>query len=77
MEDTEATLESNLREFQLTLLGTDAAESGGSIGKLQCNELINGSWNLLAFGRARRLVYVRPSNEALLRARVPGAHRPT
>ena len=28
-------------------------------------------------GRAPMLVYVRPSNEALLRARVPGAHRPT
>ena len=28
-------------------------------------------------GRVRMLVYVRPSNEALLRARVPGAHRAT
>ena len=48
MEDTDVTL-SDLREFQLTLLGPDVVESSNSVGKLQCNELINGSWSLLAF----------------------------
>src|SRR3989442_917630 len=41
---------------------------------------LNGPSKLACFpslGGARMLVYVRPSNEALLRARVPGAHRPT
>jgi len=32
------------------LLKTDVVESSGSVRELQCNELINGSWNLFAFG---------------------------